>query len=162
MPCGRLILNKRATIARRYRSFYDNSRSCGAAKNLRILAQLKDELTKCAHFLHFHSTKLRPLSVLLMFLLPFFTIFNALNCENCYVLISFAQENIRVQALYLIRGGGEFLTQITVSITNPKKINKKRDAQGTPFSELHSQKLICFCNCHFTCWQFFFDTCRFA
>jgi len=27
------ISEKRATIARRYRSFYDNSRSCGAAKN---------------------------------------------------------------------------------------------------------------------------------
>jgi hypothetical protein len=56
MPCWRLIQYKRATIARRYRSFYDNSRSCGAAKNLRILAQLKHELTKSGHFLHFYRT----------------------------------------------------------------------------------------------------------
>ncbi len=36
----------------RYRSFYDNSRSCGVAKNLWILAQLSDEfhLKEAHHF----------------------------------------------------------------------------------------------------------------
>jgi hypothetical protein len=48
MPVDGNFSIKRATIACRYHSFYDNSRSCGAAKNLKSLAQL-------AHYFHFPS-----------------------------------------------------------------------------------------------------------